>query len=103
MKFRVLFVAVLASLGALVPALRARDAAVPAPLHVVIRAHDPISFHELRHGLADGKELILSTLRFSADQEARFARYPGDVVWPRKKASRPRTHRCSGSPGPRMP
>ncbi len=58
----------------------AETEAVASPLHVEIRAQDPISFHQFRHGLADGEELILSTLRMNADQQAQFARYPGDVV-----------------------
>jgi hypothetical protein len=78
------------SLGLLVaalfsaPVLPARvssvDDATPPPLQVVVQAHDPIKFRQYRHGLADGKELILSTLKLAADQQAQFAGYPGDVV-----------------------
>jgi hypothetical protein len=89
MKFRPLLVASLVALGAFAPAAQAQDPAVPAALHVVIRAHDPITFHQLRHGLADGKELILSTLRLSADQEAGYAQYPGDVVVGDEKTAPP--------------
>lgn len=90
MKIRSLFASLAITILALTPWMQAQsDPAAPAPLHVVISAHDPITFRQLRHGLADGKELILSTLKLNADQEARFAEFPGDVVVSDEKTEPP--------------
>ena len=53
---------------------------VDSPLYVTIDTLEPMEFHHFRLGRADGRELILSTLRMNADKQARFAGYPGDVV-----------------------
>lgn len=53
--------------------------ATVAPLYVTIDAFEPIEFSHMRRALADGTELILSTLKQCAAEEARFAQYPGEV------------------------
>lgn len=81
MKIRSLFVFLFVILGGLAPRVLADQAgATPSPLYVVISTTEPIEFKQYRHARADGRELILSTLKMRADQQARFAGYPGDVT-----------------------
>lgn len=49
-------------------------------LYVTIDTLEPMEFKHYRRARADGRELILSTLKMTADAQARFAGYPGGVV-----------------------
>lgn len=75
-----------------VPAFAA-DTTTPTPRHptlyVTIDALEPMEFRHQRRALADGSELILTTLRDSAAAQARFAHYDGEVVVLDEKAKPP--------------
>ncbi len=54
--------------------------ATDGTLYVTIDTLEPMEFKHFRRARADGRELILSTLKMTADAQARFAGYPGGVV-----------------------
>ena len=62
----------------------AAPAAEPAPtapiLYVTSDALEPMEFRHQRRALADGSELILTTLQETAAAQARFAGFEGPVV-----------------------
>jgi hypothetical protein len=75
--------AVLASLLITAPfCLRAADAPDPTAetLYLGISSPDMIDFEKLRHAKADGTELILSTIKATAAEQAKFAGYVGEVI-----------------------
>jgi len=74
------------------PAFAADSATPPArhpTLYVTIDALEPMEFRHQRRALADGRELILTTLQESAVAQARFAGYGGEVVVLAEKAKPP--------------
>lgn len=75
---------------ALVFGALAAPAAEPAPtapiLYVTIDALEPMEFRHQRRALADGSELILTTLQETAAAQARFAGFEGSVVVLAEKA-----------------
>jgi len=78
-----LFAALAGLLATTAPSLRAAAAAgVPSGdrLYVTIAYDDPIGFARFRLAQAGGAELILTTLKDSAAEQARFAGYAGEVV-----------------------
>ncbi len=83
-SFRFVVLAVAAALFAVLPLqLAAKPALTVAPatetVYVKIDSPDLIAFHHYRLAEVDGTELILSTLKQTADDQARFAKYPGPV------------------------
>lgn len=77
--------AVAALFSLMVPSLVAADTPIAATaaanaLHVKIDSPDLIAFRHYRLAKADGSELILSTLKKTAADQARFAGYAGEVV-----------------------
>ncbi len=64
-------------------AVRAETSASPVAagdaVYVTIENFDPIRFDRMRYALMTGDELILSTLKSSATEQARFAGYTGTV------------------------
>lgn len=62
-------------------------------LYVTIDALEPMEFRHQRRALADGSELILTTLQESAAAQARFAHYNGEIVVLAEKAKPPASAR----------
>src|SRR6478736_1094040 len=83
-SLRVILLAGFAVLSAaLTPQLMAAKLTIsPAtePLYVRIDSPNLIAFHDYRLAQADGSELILTTLKKTAADQARFAEYPGEVI-----------------------
>lgn len=81
------------SLVAAVSPGRGGSPASPLParetVYVTIEYFDPIRFDRMRYALMTGEELILSTLKSSAMEQARFAAYTGEVVVLDEKAKAP--------------
>lgn len=87
---RLPLLAAFAALNLLV-SVRAAEAPAPAgnPLYVRIETSDPIYFDRLRYAVTNGDELVLSTLKATAAEQARFAGYTGEVVVLDEKARAP--------------
>ncbi len=85
-----------ALLALVAPAFAADTATPPArhpTLYVTIDALEPMEFRHQRRALADGSELILTTLQESATTQARFAGYGGEVIVLAEKAQPPASAR----------
>lgn len=83
-------------LALVAPAFAADTATPPArhsTLYVIIDALEPMEFRHQRRALADGSELILTTLQESATTQARFAGYGGEVIVLAEKAQPPASAR----------
>jgi hypothetical protein len=67
-------------LSLVAPTVAQADAPAVEKIYVSIDYSDPLHFERMRLAQAGGAELILSTLKASAAEQARFANYPGEVV-----------------------
>ncbi len=85
---RLPLLAAFAALNLLMSA-RATDAPADSKVYVRIETSDPIHFERLRYAVTNGDELILSTLKATAAEQARFAEYAGEVIVLDEKAKAP--------------